>query len=394
MGGRLNNDGLTVFALGFLKGERGKEAILRHRDDIAAASPGRVADAVDAMVEKGGVTEETKKAVNRFMNAVSPALMDRAAVSRPPAVLRLFAAENESAQTLMVQIKSAFRAWFTENAPPDRIHLRELLALLGGFELHYVKKETILFSLLERRMRKGGCLPLMWSYHDDFRAARRNLMDELDETEPQSGTVSVLMGRLTFAFERVRSREDLVLFPIAVELLEERDWDDMLAQCSQVGWWKTGSVSAPPAQKDDPVASLNVSAGRIQMPTGSLDLRDLVILLDSLPVDITVVDAEDRVTYFSEPRHRVFPRTKAILGRLVQNCHPPHSVHVVNELLTSFRAGLKNSERFWLKKDDAFIVIDYIALRDENGAYRGTVEVTRDIHDLRTLVDEKRLLSE
>ncbi|MBD3162705.1 MAG: PAS domain-containing protein, partial [Candidatus Latescibacteria bacterium] len=130
----------------------------------------------------------------------------------------------------------------------------------------------------------------------------------------------------------------------------------------------------------------------VMFPTGSLTFKQLKGLLAALPVDVTFVDAEDRVRYFSEGADRVFSRSKAILGREVQHCHPPKSVNVVEQIVTDFRSGKQDVAEFWIDLHGRFIHIRYFAVRDDGGEYLGTLEVTQDLTRLRALEGERRLL--
>jgi len=115
-------------------------------------------------------------------------------------------------------------------------------------------------------------------------------------------------------------------------------------------------------------------------------------MINNLPVDVTYVDENDEVRYFSTPNHRIFPRSKAIIGRLVENCHPPSSVHIVKDLIDAFKSGKKNQESFWIEMGEKFILIRYFALRDEDGKYKGTLEVSEEVSTIRKLTGEKRLM--
>jgi PAS domain S-box-containing protein len=123
-----------------------------------------------------------------------------------------------------------------------------------------------------------------------------------------------------------------------------------------------------------------------------LSLKQLAAIFNTLPVDLTFVDADDRVAFFSEGRDRIFARSRAILGRKVQHCHPPKSVDVVNRILDDFRQGRQNVAEFWIQHHGRFVHIRYFAVRDEEGTYLGTLEVTQDLTRLRTLEGERRLL--
>jgi len=132
----------------------------------------------------------------------------------------------------------------------------------------------------------------------------------------------------------------------------------------------------------------------ISLPTGRFILKELMAVLNTLPVDITFVDKDDRVRYFSEGKERIFTRTKSVLGRRVQDCHPPQSVDVVEKIVNSFREGKRDSVDFWINLKGREIYIRYFAVRDKQSSYLGTLEVTQDITEIRKLEGEKRLLDE
>ncbi|MPN57775.1 hypothetical protein SDC9_205469 [bioreactor metagenome] len=140
---------------------------------------------------------------------------------------------------------------------------------------------------------------------------------------------------------------------------------------------------------------MNVATdGEIKLPSGFFSTRELEAVLNTLPSDVTFVGADGKVHYFSEGKTRVFPRTRSIIGRDVENCHPPKSLHVVEKLIEDFKSGKKEEERFWIQKGGMFILIRYYAVRDKEGTYLGVVEVTEEISGLRSLEGSKTLLSE
>jgi len=138
--------------------------------------------------------------------------------------------------------------------------------------------------------------------------------------------------------------------------------------------------------------TVTASEGQLRFPTGTLSKDEVEAILDSLPVDVTFVDKEDTVKYFSKSKERIFVRTEAVIGRKVQQCHPQKSVHVVNKILDSFKSGKKDVAEFWVQKDNRLIHIRYFAMRNREGKYLGTLEVTQDITDLKKIEGEKRLL--
>jgi hypothetical protein len=133
--------------------------------------------------------------------------------------------------------------------------------------------------------------------------------------------------------------------------------------------------------------------GTIMMPTGHVSVEQLTAVLSTLPLDLTFVNAEDRVAFFSEGPNRIFARSKAIIGRKVQHCHPPRSADTVNKILDDFRAGRQNVAEFWINFQGKFVHIRYFAVRNDEGKYLGTVELTQDLAPLRQLSGERRLLA-
>jgi PAS domain S-box-containing protein len=129
----------------------------------------------------------------------------------------------------------------------------------------------------------------------------------------------------------------------------------------------------------------------IRLPTGKLRLKELMSLLNTLPVDITFVDNEDEVRYFSDNKERIFMRTKSVLGIKVQNCHPPQSLDAVEKILRSFKEGKRDMVDFWVNLEGKFVYIRYFAVRDKEGSYLGTLEVSQDLTEIKKLEGEKRL---
>ena len=162
----------------------------------------------------------------------------------------------------------------------------------------------------------------------------------------------------------------------------------MLLQSSETGW----CFGVNPNIHDSPSVEGNALSDQIQLDTGLLKPEQISLMLNHLPVDITFVDENDEVSYFSGAKHRIFPRSKAIIGRKVQNCHPPESVHIVNEIIAAFRSGEKEHAEFWIQMKGRFIHIRYFVLRNESGEYKGTIEVSQDVTEIRQLQGERRLL--
>ena len=189
-------------------------------------------------------------------------------------------------------------------------------------------------------------------------------------------------------------KEENILLPMALDSFTDEEWAEIWASSPRYGWClvepRTGYQ---PPQASLPEGLRLAARDAIQLPTGNLTLDQLTLLFSTLPVDITFVDADDRVAFFSEGPDRVFARSKAIIGRKVQYCHPPRSVDVVDRILSDFREGRQSVAEFWIEFQGRFVHIRYFAVRDAEGRYTGTLEVTQDATKLRALTGERRLLA-
>jgi DUF438 domain-containing protein len=192
------------------------------------------------------------------------------------------------------------------------------------------------------------------------------------------------------------SKEENILWPMALQTLTEAEWGEIHEQAPQFGWCLVEPghgyqppVATPPAGAGEAAVG---EAGALLFPSGALTLEQLTAMFSVLPVDLTFVDAEDRVRFFSEGPERVFDRPKAIIGRKVQHCHPPSSLDVVERILADFRSGKESVAEFWIDFGGRFVHIRYFAIRGAQGSYLGTLEVTQDATGIRGLKGERRLL--
>lgn len=269
------------------------------------------------------------------------------------------------------------------------------LAELRSVDIHYSRKENVFFPFLEKH---GIDAPpkVMWAKDDDIRSL---IKTALAKAEDFDGSAESLAGAVTFACDQVREmifKEEHILLPMMLEHFTEHEWEIAAAESSSIGYALIATPpawpAAAPAAAD--TAALAEVAGTVTLPSGRFTVDQLTAVLNALPVDITFVDANDQVAFFSENEHRIFARTRAIVGREVINCHPPQSMHVVQSILDDFRAGTKSSEEFWIQMRGMFIYIRYFAVRGSDGEYLGTLEVSQEISGIKELTGEKRLMEE
>ncbi|MBM3318342.1 MAG: DUF438 domain-containing protein [Candidatus Eisenbacteria bacterium] len=296
-------------------------------------------------------------------------------------------------------------------AEEQALAARAALNDLMDVEKHYRRKENLIFPFLERHGISGPS-KVMWGKHDEARA----LLKALERAWPAAGAPAGAWralaegpaARALSALEEMIAKEEHILIPMTLERFAPEEWGDIYRQSPEIGWCLVdprGGYEPPPPAGGVPAyarsggaegSAASAAPGAVSdgvvLPTGSLSLEQLRALFDTLPVDITFVDAEDRVRFYSEGK-RVFVRAPAIIGRLVHHCHPPKSVHIVEKILDDFRSGRQSAAEFWIEMRGRFIHIRYFALRDAGGRYLGTLEVTQDATGIRALQGERRLLA-
>ena len=303
-----------------------------------------------------------------------------------------FKLENREIEKLLQQQLQVHVDEFARDDSSENIfHLLQDINLLLDIDKHYSRKENLLFPYLEKYGIFGPTTN-MWRIDDFIRDAIKEAKQKLASYQ---GERQEVLGVLNFVIQEVSGmiyKEENILFPMALKNLSEDEWIKIAHESDEIGFCLTGPEEEwKPERKA--LAENAMTEGYIKMETGILSLKQLELLLNHLPVDITFIDHEDVVRYFSHGKERIFARTKAVIGRTVQNCHPPRSVHVVEELLADFKAGKKDSEDFWIKFRDKYVYIRYFAVRDEKGSYIGTLEFTQNIDPIKAIEGEKRILS-
>lgn len=263
-------------------------------------------------------------------------------------------------------------------------------------EKRFARKENQLFPFLEK---KGWVGPSqgMWSFHDNLREQFRLLQYYLKMNNPEKLATNTPF--LTDGIYRLMGVEENVLFPNALDILTESDWIEMRKGEEEIGWML--SQTPPPFPKVEYIHPSEDFTIR-EMPfslentshydEGYMTVEQVNLLFKTMPLDLTYVDENDRVIFYNRGEERVFPRSAGIIGREVKFCHPPKSVGTVLKILEEFRKGTQNESSFWINYKDRLIYIRYFAVRDANKNYKGVIEMSQDITDIKKIEGEKRLL--
>ncbi|MDP1512368.1 DUF438 domain-containing protein [Paenibacillus ottowii] len=321
---------------------------------------------------------------------------------QPGHPVHTFKLENREIERL-VNFKLALHAeqFQKEDSPKVIYKLLEDLSLLMDLDKHYSRKENLVFPYLER-YGIFGPTKVMWGVDDGIRAAIKDAKQLLTEYNGDREQIEQALAHIMSEVNEMIFKEENILLPMALSKLTEDEWLKIARESEEIGF----CLTAPerewiPERAKDPVEALEQTEGTSATPqgfvrfeTGIVSVQQLELLLNHLPVDLTFIDENDVVRYFSHGKERIFARTKAVIGRTVQNCHPPQSVHVVEKLLEDFKAGRKDVEDFWIPIKDKFVYIRYFAIRDAEGRYLGTLEFTQNIAPIRALEGQKRILSE
>lgn len=284
----------------------------------------------------------------------------------------------------------------TADCTAQLFQLRQGANELMDLDKHYQRKEHALFSFLEKHGITGPS-KVMWAKDDEirgllkrFNAAARDCASAVADCNQ---LCTAYAAPAMAAVEEMIFKEENILLPMAQQTFTENEWAEIWAASPKYGWClvepQEGYTPPPTASAATPAVP---NDGTVMMPTGHVTVEQLTAMLSTLPLDLTFVDAEDRVAFFTEGPDRIFARSKAIIGRKVQHCHPPSSVGIVDRILDDFRAGRQNVAEFWIDFQGKFVHIRYFAVRSHEGQYLGTVELTQDLAPLRALQGERRLL--
>jgi uncharacterized protein len=275
--------------------------------------------------------------------------------------------------------------------------LKTLFNSLMDVDKHYRRKENLLFPFLEKHGISGPP-KVMWGKHDETRDLLKNAIASLNmpgtlTPEMAAMKVELHLKPASKAITDMIMKEEEILLPMTLDKLGDADWYEIYKQTNEIGYclydpkieWKPAGIDESADSQDE--------AATVALPSGRFAQEELLAILNTLPVDITFVDRNDKVKYFSQGKERIFDRNRAILGRDVRMCHPPSSVHVVDQIINDFKSGAADSAPFWIQMHGKFIHIEYFALRNEKGEYLGTLEVSQDLTEKRVLAGDQRLVS-
>lgn len=309
--------------------------------------------------------------------------------------------ENRELRRVVSEIENLVSAISYGNGPVLEDEIFRLIGLFNSLwdvDKHYQRKEYLIFPYLEKQGITGPP-KVMWGKHDEIRELIKGSIELLRSggitREELAAAAEIILLPAARGVKEMTTKEEEILLPMSMDNLTEADWYAIHRQSLEIGYclydpkvaWKPGWA------QEETLQEMNRTADSVQLPSGSFTVEELLAILNRLPIDMTFVDRNDRVKYFSQSEERIFQRNRAILNRDVRHCHPPASAHIVDRIIEDFKSGKATRAPFWINIGGKMIHIEYFALRNEKGEYLGTLEVSHNVSPYRELEGEQRILS-
>ncbi len=364
---------------------------------------GDVVVAEQELINEGLPTEEVLKLCDLHSAVLNGTIDAGQATEAPPGhPVHTFRQENQALTWEVQELERLYATLAAGGVDPGETMgaIRLRFNSLMDVDKHYLRKEHLLFPYLEQKGITGPP-KVMWGKHDETRALLKGAIAALDAAAVPSMEEAAALAQLVLrpasqAVADMVAKEEQILLPMCLDTLDDAAWFAIKRQSLEYGyclvdpsddWSPAGGGGA-----DDPGPGAASDGTRLQLPSGSMTPVELQAILNTIPFDLTFVDRDDTVRYFTQGRERIFSRSRAILGRKVQYCHPPSSVDIVERILHDFKSGAHDHASFWITMKGRFLSIEYFALRDGEGAYLGCLEVSQDLTAKRALTGEQRLL--
>ena len=382
-------------------GSKSEEIKEKFKEVLKDVGPAEILQVEEELIKEGMPREKIQKLCEIHLAVFKESLEKEKILAPPGHPIRILTEEHkillEFAQELKECAKGMKEAKDFDSAGELMKQLDQITQHLKESESHYLREENVLFPYLEKH---GITQPpaIMWMEHDKIRETKKSIYQLLDThqsmvfqdfAEKLEKAAISLVEFLSGHFYK----ENNILFPTALKVIGEDEFKEIRHEFDELGYCCFTPESAKKTtEKVELPTSTERTEGMVSFETGNLSHEAVQAIFNTLPVDVTFVDKDNKVRYFSQSRDRIFVRTKAVLGRDVKQCHPQKSVHIVNQILEDFKAGKKDVAEFWINFEGRLIHIRYFPVRNKKGEYLGCLEVTQDITKIKKIEGEKRLL--
>ena len=380
------------------EGKTVDEVKSRFEEVFHGVSATEISEAEGALIAEGLPVEEVQKLCDVhaavFKGSIEEIHQPEELTLIPGHPIQVLVRENKKISHILEKEIRPFLSLKALDSPGAVEQLKAGVEQLKDLGIHYKKKENLYFPYMEKY---GITAPpkVMWGVDDEIRAQVKEVAALIDVHSDQKEAIIRKALDMADKIEEMIFKEENIMVPMLQENLTQEEWKTIADGSGEIGYMIEHVPQWEPKEADkEERAPIEPKAGIVKLPSGEMKTEELTALLNTLPFDITFVDKDDKVKYFSEGKNRAFPRTRTILGRNVSNCHPPASVHIVEKIVEDFKNGVKDEEDFWIRMGKKYILIRYYAVRSEAGEYLGVLEVTQDIDEIQNITGEKRLMSE
>ncbi len=385
-------------------GKAVEEVKARFEELIKGISPSEISEMEQALIMEGMPIQEIQNLCDVHAAVFKGSIEDIHRPQKPEETpghpVHTFKLENRELETLVNdKIKPNIEAFKSTYSQISVNSLIENFERLWEIDKHYSRKENLLFPFMEKY---GITAPpkVMWGVDDEIRAAIKEILKALTEDVNNMEEIARKAEEACTRVIEMIFKEENILFPMVLDTLAEDEWLQIQEASHEIGYcliepgskWVPVKVNVEQKAKEEGEQPSN--NGYIKFDAGILLPEEVNAMLNTLPVDITFVDKDGYVKYFTQGKERIFARPKTVIGREVKNCHPPASVHIVEGIVEDLKSGKKDHEDFWIKMGNRYVHIRYFAVRNEKGEYLGTMEFTQDIKPIQDITGEKRLVSE
>lgn len=378
------------------------EVKARFEELIRGVSAAEIAEMEQALVREGMDVREIQKLCDVhaavFKGSIEEIHREKKPEETPGHPVHTFKLENREIEKridalypLLDRVKSGDAASLKE--------LEEALSSLAAIDKHYARKENLLFPFMEKY---GITAPpkVMWGVDDEIRAALKEALNLVKSGSKDTGLIAAKTEEAATKVKEMIFKEENILFPMVLETLTEDEWLRIRDDSAEIGFCFVQPVDEWNPVREDVEGKMQSrgeppsTGGYIRFEPGILTPEEIKAIFNTLPVDITFVDKDGAVKYFSQGKDRIFARPASVIGRQVANCHPPASVHIVERIVEELKSGKKDHEDFWIRMGERFVHIRYFAVRNDKGEFLGIMEFTQDIKPLQDISGEKRLISD
>lgn len=374
----------------------------RFEELIKGISPTEISEMEQALLMEGMPLGEIQKLCDVHAAVFKGSIEEIHRPQKPEEVpghpVHTFKMENRQLEALIdKRIKPHLEDLRNTGSQDIIVKLIEDFKTLWEIDKHYSRKENLLFPFMEKY---GITAPpkVMWGVDDEIRSAVKETLKALNNSGADRHKIVSMAEEASSRVIEMIFKEENILFPMVLETLAEDEWLQIQEASLEIGYcmvepgsgWTPAKVNVEQKAKEEGAQPSN--NGYVKFDAGLLLPEEINSMLNTLPVDITFVDKDGIVKYFTQGKDRIFARPKTIIGREVKNCHPPASVHIVEGIVEDLKSGKKEHEDFWIKMGPRYVYIRYFAVRDQNGEFLGTLEFTQDIKPIQEITGEKRLV--